>query len=444
MFLQMKGLCYHMDDLVYGKLKYDSYTPRILDRHVAFALEDFGGVNIRGPKYCGKTWTGRAFSNSETLVMSAEGATPSRDMIEAAPELALQGASPHLIDEWQEIPQLWDMARSAIDASGKARTFVLTGSSTPRERKPKHSGVGRIERLHMRPMTLLESGESEGSVSIRALCSGESPQAAAPKMSADKLADLIVRGGWPGNLSTPTTRAGRLARDYVELFLEEDMHKVDNVRRDSAKMRRLMVSYARNAEQAATPKTLIRDMTAEPGVEPLSKETVQDYTSVLEDTFILEEIGPWSPNLRSPLRINKKPKYHYADPSIPAALLKLTPGKLLGDFETFGFLFESLCMRDLLVYVQEQDGDVFFYRDRDDLEVDAIVETADGAWAGIEVKIGHNQVEKAATSLLRLSAKIERAGGAPPAFLAVVEGLGDYAYRRTDGVHVVPITCLAP
>ena len=433
-----------MDEFSYGTLKYDAYIPRILDRHVAFALEDFGGVNIRGPKYCGKTWTGRAFANSATVVMSAEGATPSRDMIEAAPELALRGTSPHLIDEWQEVPQLWDMARAAIDASGKERTFVLTGSSTPREQKPTHSGIGRIERLHMRPMTLLESGTSSGEVSIQALFAGKSPQAMAPKMDAEKLAGLVVRGGWPGNLSTPGTRADRLARNYVELFLGEDMHKIDSVRRDPAKMRRLMLSYARNAEQAATPKTLIRDMTAEPGAEPLAKETVDDYTSVLEDTFILEEIGPWTPHLRSPLRISKKPKYHFVDPSIPAALLRLTPGKLLGDFETFGFLFESLCMRDLLVYAQSQDGDVYFYRDRDDLEVDAIVEAADGAWAGIEVKIGHNQAEKAAVNLLRLSDKIRRAGGRPPAFLLVLEGLGDYAYRRTDGVYVAPIAVLAP
>ena len=426
----------------YGTLKYDTYAPRILDPRIAFALEDFGGVNIRGPKYCGKTWTGRAFANSEVVVMSAEGASPSRDMIEASPELALQGTSPHLVDEWQEVPQLWDMARAAIDASGKERTFILTGSSTPRKQKPKHSGVGRIERLFMRPMTLFEARVSSGEVSIRSLFSGEVPQMAAPKMTAEQLADLVVRGGWPGNLATPNVRAGRLARDYVELFLEEDMHKVDDVRRDRVKMRRLMVSYARNAEQAASSKTLIRDMTAEPGVEPLARETVRDYTSVLEDAFILEEIGTWAPSLRSPLRINKKPKYHYVDPSIPAALLKVTPEKLLGDFETFGFLFESLCMRDLLVYAQAQGGDVFYYRDRDDLEVDAIIEAADGSWAGIEVKIGHNQVEKAAANLLRLAEKIRRAGGQPPAFLMVLEGLGDYAYRRTDGVHVAPIATL--
>ena len=433
-----------MGDFSYGALKHDAYLPRILDPQVAFAIEDFGGVNIRGPKYCGKTWTGRAFANSETVVMSTEGSTPSRDMIEAAPELALQGVSPHLVDEWQEVPQLWDMARAAIDASGKDRTFILTGSSTPRARKPKHSGVGRIERLHMRPMTLFESGVSSGELSIRALFKGEAPQVVAPKMSAEKLAELVVRGGWPGNLSTPGVRAGRLARDYVELFLEDDMHKVDDVRRNSAKMRRLMVSYARNAEQAAAPKTLIRDMTAEPGSEPLAKETVEDYTSVLEDTFILEEIGPWAPNLRSPLRINKKPKYHYVDPSIPAALLNATPEKLLGDFETFGFLFESLCMRDLLVYMQALGGNVYYYRDRDDLEVDAIIEAADGAWGGIEVKIGHNQVEKAAANLLRLSDKIVRAGGRPPSFLAALEGLGDYAYRRSDGVYVAPIGILGP
>lgn len=433
-----------MDQHPYGVLKYDTYVPRILDQHITFALKDFGGVNIRGPKYCGKTWTGRAFANSETIVMSTEGAMPSHDMIEAAPELALQGSSPHLIDEWQEVPQLWDMARAAIDASGKDRTFILTGSATPRKHKPAHSGVGRIERLFMRPMSLFESGVSTGEVSLQDLFLGKSVQAQAPKVSAEKLADLVIRGGWPGNLATPAVRAGRLARDYVELFLEEDMHKVDDTRRDPVKMRRLMVSYARNAEQAATPKTLIRDMTAEPGTDPLSKETIEDYSSVLRDTFLLEEIGTWSPKLRSSLRINKKPKYHYVDPSIPAALLRLTADKLLGDFETFGFLFESLCVRDLLVYTQAHGGEVYYYRDRDDLEVDVIIEAADGAWAGIEVKIGHNQVDNAAANLLRVSEKIRQAGGSPPAFLMVLEGLGDYAYRRTDGVYVAPIATLAP
>ena len=429
----------------YGALANPAYIPRCVDSDIDEALAVFGGVLIRGPKYCGKTWSGRNHADSEIALMPTEQNPAPLDIYASAPALALRGESPHLIDEWQELPVLWDMVRSAIDQSGKQRRFVLTGSSTPRSQKPKHSGVGRIERIDMRTMTLSESGESTCEVSLRNLFENPGPVAGVPRgVLPEEVALMVVRGGWPATVGVPSKNAQALPKSYVESFLEEDMHKVDDTRRDSAKMARLMRSLARNAEQAATPKTLIRDMTAEGAAPPLADETVADYMGVLERAFILERIGPWSPNARSPMRINKKPKYHYTDPSLVAAVLGASSESLLRDFETFGFLFECMCTRDLLVYAQAMGGKLFYYRDRDDLEIDAVVEAPDGAWGGLEIKLGHNQVDRAAANLARVRNKVVAAGGRPPSFLAVVEGLGTHAYTRDDGVHVVPIQTLCP
>lgn len=429
----------------YGALSNPSYRPRCVDRLIDDALSVFGGALIRGPKYCGKTWSGRNHANSEVTLMPTEQNPSPLDVFAAAPSLALRGDSPHLIDEWQELPLLWDMARSAIDQSGKERKFILTGSLTPRQHKPNHSGVGRIKRIDMRTMTLSESGESTCEVSLKSLFEGASQiEGVSRGATPDDVALMVVRGGWPATIGILPESARALPMSYIESFIEEDMHKVDERRRDKGKMARLMRSLARNAEQAATPKTLIRDMTAEDGVTPLADETVDDYMDVLERTFILEKIGPWSPNVRSPLRINKKPKYHYADPSLAAAVLGVTPDMLLGDFETFGFLFEGMCTRDLLVYTQALGGRLYYYRDRDDLEIDAVIEAPDGAWGGLEIKLGHNQADRAAASLLRVRDKVIAAGGRQPSFLAVVEGFGTHAYTRPDGVHVVPIQTLCP
>lgn len=429
---------------MYGRLKSPHYTPRLIEPILCEALEDFGGVCIQGPKYCGKTWTGQALSNSEISLMANEGSFIDNELIMADTHLALRGDSPRLIDEWQESPRIWDMVRSAIDASNKERTFILTGSATPRKKKPSHSGAGRIEKVAMRPMTLYEAGISTGAVSLSSLFEGERPSTDAPSVSVEDFAVFAVRGGWPGTLKTPAPRAGRLVASYVQSFLNEDMHKIDDQKRDPAKMVRLMQSYARNMEQAATTKTLIRDMTGDAASSPLAIDTVDDYTGVLHSAFLLEEIFPWAPNIRSKYRISKKPKYHYADPSLPAAILKLSPKMLMSDFETFGFLFESMCMRDILVYAQAIHANVYYYRDQSGLEADAIIEAEDGRWAAVEIKLGHHQTDTAASNLVRLRGRLVEAGTRSPAFLAVVEGVGNYAYRRQDGVCVVPICCLRP
>lgn len=322
--------------------------------------------------------------------------------------------------------------------------FILTGSAVPRRVKPHHSGVGRIEKVRMRPMTLFEANRSSGAVSLRALFNGGRPAGRALPATLDDLCDVVIRGGWPAVQAMELHRVSRLARSYVRQVSEDDLSRVDDVARDPQKISRLLHSLARNAEQATATKTMIRDMTVDATSEALSKETVDDYLRALRRIFVIEEIPGWSPNLRSSIRINKRPKYHYVDPSLPAAILGATPQKLLGDLSAFGFLFESLCLRDLLVYAEASEAQVRYYRDNTDLEVDAIIESYDGKWAALEIKLGHNQADQAAKNLLRLKAKMESAGAEPPSFLAVVEGLGQHAYVRDDGVCVIPITSLAP
>lgn len=426
----------------YANLLNAGYMPRLIERQIEEGLEDFGAVCIEGPKYCGKTWAAQAFSNSEVNLMDPAGNFQNLEVALMDPQAVLQGEYPRLIDEWQEAPLLWDGVRNAVDRSGKKSKYVLTGSSVPRQLKPKHSGVGRIERIRMRPMTLYESGESNGAVSLAALFEGEKPSAAAPESSLEAFCELVVRGGWPASLGMRSRRAAKIARNYVEELCRDDMSRVDGVRRDPGKAARLLHSLARNAEQSTSTKTMIGDMTAIGDEGRLAPDTVTDYLGALKKMYIVEEIGPWAPNLRSPIRINKRPKYHFVDPSIPAAVLKTSASALRSDLETLGFLFESMCVRDILSYAQVNDGNVFFYRDQVGLEADAIVESADGRWAGIEVKLGHNKADDAARSLRALRDKIVASGGAEPAFLAVVEGIGSYAYVREDGVFVIPILTL--
>lgn len=264
-----------------------------------------------------------------------------------------------------------------------------------------------------------------------------------PLVLAD-IGELVARGGWPAVIDRSSQRAQRVARSYLREVCQRDIRRVDGVRRDQDKASRLLHSLARNAEQATKNKTIIGDMTESVSEPPLSPETVTDYLQVLKRLFVIEEIGPWAPRLRSPLRINKRPKYHFVDPSLAVAALRTSAQRLVGDLETLGFLFECLCVRDLLVYAQAMDAQVYYYRDQAGLEMDAVVETADGRWAGIEVKLGHNQADAAASNLLAISKKIVAAGGEAPAFLAVVEGLGSYAYCREDGVLVIPICNLGP
>lgn len=435
----------------YGKLKDANYTPRVIDERVSEDIEDFGAVCLEGAKYCGKTWTGRAFSNSELDLMDPAGNFQNLEAAMIDPASALEGAGPRLIDEWQEVPMLWDGVRNKVDRTGKRDRFVLTGSSVPKKKAeggkwdaPMHSGVGRIAKLRMRPMSLYESGESNGTVSLKDLFQGGLPSSQAPGLALSDLCELVVRGGWPAAVGRPSGRAQRVIKGYVEEVCQSDLTRVDGVRREPEKVIRLLHSLARNAEQATKSKTIIADMTETAADGPLAPDTVTDYLGALKRVFVIEEIGGWAPRLRSPLRINKRPKYHFVDPSFPAAILGATRESLSRDLESLGFMFECLCVRDLLIYAEAMDAKLMYYRDQAGLEADVVIEAADGDWAAIEIKLGHSQADKAAKNLKSVSEKVQAAGAKPPAFLAVVEGLGGYAYRREDGVLVVPIATLAP
>lgn len=422
--------------------KENTYLPRLIDTRIKEGIEDFGAVCIQGPKYCGKTWTGLHLAKSEYSLMDPVGNFQNREKAQLSPDFALDGKYPRLIDEWQEVPTIWDAVRNRIDRTGKAETFILTGSATPKDGIPRHSGIGRIEKIRMRPMTLEESKESSGAISLRGLFAGEQPSSHAPISGIDELGSLIVRGGWPGSLKVPASRWSRLPHSYVNDLKESDLFLLDGKKRDKEKVSRLLHSLARNVEQATSSKTLIRDMTADVSRKPLSRAAVDDYLDALKSLFILEEIQPWAPNLRSPLRINKRPKYHFVDPSLPAAILGATSEMLIDDLETFGFLFESLCMRDLLVYSQVMDAAVFYYRDKNGLEVDAVIQASNGSWAALEIKLGHSQADKAAANLLEFRNKMVEAGAKEPVFLGVIEGLGDFAFVREDGVYILPIRAL--
>ncbi|MCL2492288.1 MAG: DUF4143 domain-containing protein [Coriobacteriia bacterium] len=422
------------------------YLSRIIETRVQEGLEDFGAVCIQGPKYCGKTWTGLSLAQSVFSLMLPDGSDENITAALVTPDLALNGDNPRLIDEWQELPFLWDAVRLRIDMSGKTDTFILTGSSSPRmdRKKPKHSGVGRIEKIRMRPMSLMESGESTGAISLRNLFEGAKPSVNAPETDLELLSQLIIRGGWPGTLSVAPTRSGRLARNYVQALTESGTEEDKGNKRDPQKFERLLHSLARNVEQPAASKTLIRDMTAKDDENPLSPTTIDEYLYHLKQLFILEEVRPWSPRLRSSLRINKKPKYHFVDPSIPSAILSVSHQKLINDLETFGFLFEALCLRDLLVYSEAMDAEIFYYRDREGYEVDVIIQRPDNSWAALEIKLGHGQTDEAAKKLLEIKHRLMNAGAEAPVFLGIVEGLGNFSYTRPDGVHVLPIRVLGP
>lgn len=422
----------------------NGYKPRIADRHLADYLETFGAVVVEGPKWCGKTTTARQHTASEFNIADPRGGYQNRQTALLDPEKALQGARPHLVDEWQEAPAVWDAVRFQCDqAMGAPGQFVLTGSATPRvDEKPLHSGAGRIGRMRMDTMTLFELGISSGKTSLKALFEGENPQDSG-LLEVSTLAELVCRGGWPGSMNMATDRALLVSRSYLDAVANEDMQRVTGVRHDFEKVRRIITSLARNESTLATQKTIIADASL-PGEALLSQETVADYIKALKKMFFVMDIPAWRPALRSPVRIRSAAKRHLADSSLAAAALNATPASLANDLKTLGLLFESLAIHDMLVYARAMDAQVMHYRDDSDLEVDMIVEARDGSWGAFEVKLGVDQVDRAVQNVLRLENKMVERGEKPPAVKAVIVGVGGVAHRRDDGVCVIPIDTLAP
>ena len=423
-------------------MKNELYKPRIIDKKIEKYLSAFGAVCVEGPKWCGKTWTSSFHCNSEIYIGDSSGNFQNRRLAEMTPNLVLEGETPRMIDEWQECPALWDAVRSQVDKRGQKGQFILTGSSTPKRKGIMHSGAGRIARLRMRPMSLYESGHSSGTISLEELCNNNMIPAMTGEVDLKDLADYIVRGGWPANLDAPIEEAVLLPIEYINAVIEDDVFRIDEIKRDKTKMRLLLRSLARNESTTVTNKTLKNDI-KDIDDNDIDTDTVAAYLDVFNRLFLLDNQEPFSTYVRSSVRVKQAEKRHFSDPSLACALLKVTPNRLINDLNTFGFLFEALCERDLKIYAESFGGKLYHYQDYSGKEIDAVIELEDGHWAAFEIKLGANQIEAAAQHLVCLRDAIaNEKDGNPPDILCVICGMSNAAYRRDDGVYVVPITAL--
>lgn len=423
-------------------MKRQDYRPRIIDKALQEYLSTFGAVCVEGPKWCGKTWTSSYHSGSEIYLGDPAGNFQNRQLAELSPALVLEGDAPRLIDEWQEVPPIWDAVRFKVDETPQKGQFILTGSATPNHKGILHSGAGRIGKLRMRPMSLYESGDSSGQISLKELCAGNMKPVMTGEVPLKRLIELIVRGGWPGSLGLPLEQAALLPNEYLNAVIDDDVYRIDGVKRDTSKMRLLLRSLARNESTTATNRTLINDIKATFD-EEIDSNTIAAYLDIFKRLFIIDNQPPFSTGVRSSVRIKQAEKRHLADPSLACALLRATPDSLLHDLETLGFLFESLCERDLRIYAESFGGSLYHYQDYRNQEIDAVVELPDGRWCAFEIKLGANQIDAAAANLLKIKKQIEAdPKGQPPVMMCVLCGLANAAYQRPDGVFVAPVTAL--
>lgn len=419
----------------------NKYLKRIADRVLQDRLAASGAVLIEGPKWCGKTRTALENSKSHLFMQDPDKAISYLKAADTKPSLLLKGDTPRLLDEWQTAPVLWDAVRFMVDQRGKSGQFILTGSAVPKDNVVQHTGTGRISRLLMRPMSLYESMESNGSVSLKALFDGETEIDNFSTLSIEQITFAIVRGGWPASIGKSEKIALRHAIDYVEAIINADVSRVDGIEKNPVRVRALLRSLSKNISTLATIRTIHDDIAMGDADESISEKTISQYLGALDRIFVTENLPAWNPALRSKTAIRTSPKRQFVDPSIAAAVLRLTPSRLLEDFNYFGFLFESLCDRDLRIYAEAIDGQVFHYRDASGLEADAVIALNDGRWAAVEVKLGSKEIEDAAVHLLELKNKVNTEKMREPSFLMILTG-SEIAYRREDGVYVVPLGCL--
>jgi uncharacterized protein len=412
------------------------YRKRFADTALAERLRSAGAILIEGTKGCGKTETATQIANS---VVRFDADEQVKIRMELDPESVLAGAVPRLLDEWQEYPQIWNYVRRALDERKRKGQFILTGSATPDDRVKRHSGAGRFSVIKMRPMSLFERGWSTGEVELAALLQGEKPHSASVAFDLKELAEKITLGGWPGLIGAGASEGLRFAADYISLIAEADLSKVSEKRRDPYKVLRLLQSVARNISTEATLTTLAKDTGGSDG--QLNDETVAEYLSALERLMTVENLPAWSTHIRSADTLRKAPKRHFADPSLAVGALGLSIDKLTTDLKYFGLLFESLAIRDLKIYAEAGGGRVFHYRDSRGLEIDTVIEYADGTWGAFEIKLGIGSADAAAENLLKFADKIDTEKVKAPSSLTVLTANG-FAYRRPDGVNVVPLSVL--
>lgn len=419
------------------------YRNRIADQLLRDKLEAMGAVLIEGPKACGKTTTAEQQAKSIIYMDDPSRQEQYKQMAQTNIRFLLEGETPRLIDEWQEVPQFWDAIRFEVDHRDEDGQFMLTGSAVPADiRNIRHTGTGRYGWLTMRPMSLWESGESTGEVSLSELFLAPDNIGALNKMTLPMLAFAVCRGGWPKSLRKSERGALLQAVEYYKAITVSDISRVDNVKRDAERTKRIMRSYARHQGTQASIAAIRADISAnEP--ESVSDETVGAYLAALRKIFVIEDMPAWNPNLRSKTAVRTSDTRYYVDPSVGVAALGLGPNDLIDDLNTFGLFFETMCIRDLRVYADALDGAVYHYRDKNGLECDAVVHLRNGSYGLVEIKLGGEKlIEDGAKTLIALSKIIDTSRMKAPAFCMVLTGVGAYAYRRTDGVYVVPVGCL--
>lgn len=423
------------------------YKPRIADKLLSDSLEAFGAVLVQGVKWCGKTTTSVHHAQSVLYMDEPNQKAQNLALAQTNIKRLLEGETPRVIDEWELAPELWDAARFEVDhRDTHVGQFIFTGSAVPKEKDKKkifHSGTGRFDWITMRTMSLWESGDSTGDVSMGALFDGVIPDGVS-HITMDRIAYLTCRGGWPGALTLSDNAALRVSRAYLKAVVNSDISRVDDVKRDPDLMMRIIRSLARNQGEQIPYTTIRTDVLSNENVQ-LSDDTVENYVKVLKCMFLEEDMRAWNPNLRSKTAIRTTDTRYFVDPSIATAALGLGPNDLLNNLIDFGFYFETLVVRDLRVYADALDGEVFHYRDKAGLECDAVLHRRNGSYGLIEIKLGGaDNIEKGATTLKDLAGKIDTTKMKEPSFMMVITGIGQYAYRREDGVYVVPIGCLKP
>lgn len=419
------------------------YKKRIADEILEKKLKGKGAVLIEGPKWCGKTTTAERISNSILYMANPVDKEQNITLVDINPSLLLTGDTPRLIDEWQIAPKLWDAIRFEVDHRGEEGQFILTGSSVPADMSEvTHTGTGRFSFLTMRPMSLFESGESNGTVSLTDLFEGVKTISGINELSLEDIAYLCCRGGWPRSIFMEKDIALEQAFDYYDAIVNSDISRVDGVNRNAERVKNLMRSYARNIGSGASNETIKNDMINN-DLFSLDSDTIFSYINALKKIFVIEESASWKPNLRNKTAIRTADTRYFVDPSIAVATLGIGPKDLMNDLNTFGLIFESLCIRDLRVYAESINGKVYHYRDSSDLECDAVIHLRDGSYGLIEIKLGGDKlIESGVENLIKLQNKIDTDKMNNPAFLMVVTATGKYAYRRNDGVYIVPIGCL--
>lgn len=415
------------------------YLPRVVDEEIDELMQIMGAVLIEGCKWCGKSTTGMHHAKSIIEFQNPDRKQEYDEIKNTKPSLFLNGEKPRMFDEWQMYPVIWDSIRTDVDHTGLRGQYILTGSAKPSEGETMHTGTGRISRVVMRPMSLYESKESTGEVSFEEIINGKDINGVS-KLSLEDLASIIVRGGWPASLGIKSDSKYRFAREYVKSLIHEEVKQIDGVERNPEKMQNVLRSLARNVSTQVTNSTIESDVKNTFEYE-ISRPTVIDYLNTLEKLFVVENMKATNLNFRSKYALRTKPRKYFVDPSIVAAILEIKPSDLLNDLKTFGLLFESLCIRDLKIYTQNYGGNLTFYRDEKDFEVDAILRTSSGKWGAIEIKLGAGYIDEAANNLLKFKEKVDIKKCGEPSFLMVLTGT-NYSYKREDGVYVVSIGTL--